>query len=643
MAETKGITIEFRGDVSDFEKAVKTINNDIRSTKSEITLLNKELKLDPKNVELLAKKFDALKTKEKELVEQVRVLEDGLSKLDPTKDASKWNQYSTALNRAKGDLIELQGELKKFGDMSSDQIAKLVSTTKGLEDWGKSLEKISKKLDAVGKKLSVISAGIVGLTTAGVKYNAQLEQYQTAFTTLIGDSEKAFDTISKIQEDASKSPFDTASLIEANQYLISAGVEADESRQFINALGDAIASTGGGSAELSRMAQNLQQIKNLGKASAVDIKQFANAGINIYGLLAETTGKSVEQLKEMDITYEQLLEAFTKASQEGGKYFGAMENQSQTLNGAISTLKDSISQLLGQLTESLVPIIKNIVTFINDLVNKLKAMSVEQQAMITKIALIVASLSPLVLTISKIVGAIGGISKGIALILKNEKIITFIAKVASNGGGLVGVLKTLVSMFVKLINPINVIIAILVLLYVKCETFRNAVNGLVVAIWGLVKSAFSTLIEILKVAFAIIGQVINVLKLLWQNFNNSQAGQQFITFLNNVIKLVTNIINWFKSLVDWLGKIFKWFGDLLGVATNFKNVTGSISSKLSKTGSQVNLMQSGGMMSDGMMSNSIVMNNTFTITTNDSINQSVVERWADVLTDRINLNLGRMV
>ena len=53
--------------------------------------------------------------------------------------------------------------------------------------------------------------------------------------------------------------------------------------------------------------------------------------------------------------------------------------------------------------------------------------------------------------------------------------------------------------------------------------------------------------------------------------------------------------------------------------------------------------ESGGMSSGGMMSGSITLNNTFTINNGNSIDKSTVMAWADVLTDRINENLGRMV
>jgi hypothetical protein len=55
----------------------------------------------------------------------------------------------------------------------------------------------------------------------------------------------------------------------------------------------------------------------------------------------------------MDVTYEQLAYALQHAAEAGGMFEGAMEAQSQTFNGRMSTLKDNVTQLEGALTEDL--------------------------------------------------------------------------------------------------------------------------------------------------------------------------------------------------------------------------------------------------------------------------------------------------
>ena len=224
---------------------------------------------------------------------------------------------------------------------------------------------LANMLTSLGTKAVGLAKGFVEM---GISYNAQIEKYTTGFTNMLGSAQDAQEAMQAIQEDAARTPFDVASLTQANQLLISAGENAAYSRKVINALGDAVSATGGGNAELSRMAANLQQIANVGKAAAIDIKQFAYAGINIYQILADYTGKSVQEVQNMTISYDLLSQALIAASEEGGRYYNAMDTQSQTMNGRISTLKDNVSQLAGLMTGDLSSGIGVVMGHLNDMV-----------------------------------------------------------------------------------------------------------------------------------------------------------------------------------------------------------------------------------------------------------------------------------
>lgn len=224
---------------------------------------------------------------------------------------------------------------------------------------------LANMLTSLGTKSVGLAKGFVEM---GISYNAQIEKYTTGFTNMLGSAQAAQEAMQAIQEDAARTPFDVASLTQANQLLISAGENAEYSRKVINALGDAVSATGGGNDELSRMAANLQQIANVGKASAIDIKQFAYAGINVYQVLADYTGKSVQEVQNMTISYDLLSQALIAASEEGGRYYDAMDTQSQTMNGRISTLKDNVSQLAGLMTGNLSSGIGVVIGHLNDMV-----------------------------------------------------------------------------------------------------------------------------------------------------------------------------------------------------------------------------------------------------------------------------------
>nr|DAK88813.1 MAG TPA: tail tape measure protein [Caudoviricetes sp.] len=241
----------------------------------------------------------------------------------------------------------------------------LKAANNGMEGFASSTDKASSKSLAGAIAQGTIMAGVFsklyaaalsaaeGFISSGIEYNAQIEKYTTGFTNMLGSAEAAQQVMSQIQEDAAKTPFDVESLTKANQYLISAGENAGYARSTIMALGDAVSATGGGNDELNRMSQNLQQIANTGKATTADIKQFAYAGIDVYGILADYTGKSTAEVQNMTISYDLLTQALQAASEEGGRYYNSMDTQSQTMNGRVSTLKDNVKQLAGLLTGDL--------------------------------------------------------------------------------------------------------------------------------------------------------------------------------------------------------------------------------------------------------------------------------------------------
>ena len=292
-------------------------------------------------------------------------------------------------NESVGKTGKASSETKNLKTMLAQAEAQLRATTTALKAANNGMEGFANSTDkASGKSLAgAIAQGTVmasvfsklgsaalsaaeGFISSGIEYNAQIEKYTTGFTNMLGSAEAAQQVMSQIQEDAAKTPFDVASLTQANQYLISAGENASYARNTIMALGDAVSATGGGNDELNRMAQNLQQIANTGKATAVDIKQFAYAGINVYGILADYTGKSTAEVQNMTISYDLLTQALQAASEEGGRYYNSMDTQSQTMNGRVSTLKDNVSQLAGLLTGDLSSGVGVVIGNLNDLVVK---------------------------------------------------------------------------------------------------------------------------------------------------------------------------------------------------------------------------------------------------------------------------------
>lgn len=337
-------------DTSAYEQGIEETKN---STKQMVASLSKEYTDLQKQVNQTAIKYNeqvkatgAASKESKELLTQLRAERERLSEVQQA-----LNNADTYMKSFKNSTKESTNEQKNFIGMLTGAIAK-----------ANILSNITQT--AVSK----VKDFAVQFVQTGISYNEQIEKYTTGFTNMLGSAQAAQEAMQAIQEDAARTPFDVASLTQANQLLISAGENAEYSRKVINALGDAVSATGGSSAELSRMAANLQQIANVGKAATIDIKQFAYAGINIYQILADYTGKSVQEVQSMTISYDLLSQALIAASEEGGRYYNAMNTQSQTLKGRTDTLKDNVSQLAGLLTGNLTSALGGVISKLNEMV-----------------------------------------------------------------------------------------------------------------------------------------------------------------------------------------------------------------------------------------------------------------------------------
>lgn len=333
-------------DDSAYQKAIQNVQSD---SKKMVATLSSEYSKAAKSVAALSQKYN-----------------ESVAKTGKTSSETK--NLKTMLAQAEAQLKATTSALK--------------AANNGMDGFANSTKKVSGESMASAIAQGTIMAGMFSklssaalaaakdFISSGIEYNAQIEKYTTGLTNMLGSAEAAQQAMDQIQQDAARTPFSVDALVSANQYLISAGENATYARKTIMALGDAVSATGGGSDELNRMAQNLQQIANTGKASAIDIKQFAMAGINVYGILADYTGKSTAEVQNMTISYDLLTQALQAASEEGGRYYNSMDTQSQTMNGRVSTLQDNVKQLAGLMTGDLSTGIGYVISNLNDLVVK---------------------------------------------------------------------------------------------------------------------------------------------------------------------------------------------------------------------------------------------------------------------------------
>ena len=217
-----------------------------------------------------------------------------------------------------------------------------------LKDSADIVSSFNKTAKAIALGAASVGAGIVAI---GVKYNAQMEQYNAGFTTMLGSVEKAQKLMSDLKGFAAKTPFELTDLANASTTLLAFGEDVNQLMPDLKMLGDISL---GNSEKFKGLALVFGQVQSQGKLMGQDLLQMINQGFNPLQIISEKTGKSIATLKDEmakgQISFEMVADAMKTATSEGGQFYNAMQAQSKTLSGQWSTLKDNITALTGEMS-----------------------------------------------------------------------------------------------------------------------------------------------------------------------------------------------------------------------------------------------------------------------------------------------------
>lgn len=156
------------------------------------------------------------------------------------------------------------------------------------------------------------------------------------------------------------------------------------------------------------------------------------------------------------------------------------ETMQDNLAGQLTILKSQLEELAISVGEILMPSIRQIVSWIQGLVDWLNGLDEGTKKIIVTIALVAAAVGPVLIIIGKVVGAIGTIMTVVPQIAAAiSGVIAFVS------GTVVPALGAVVAATGWIPLAIAAVIAIIVLLWNKCDWFREAV----IAVWEAIKSA----------------------------------------------------------------------------------------------------------------------------------------------------------
>ena len=290
--------------------------------------------------------------------------------------------------------------------------------------------------------------------------------------------------------------------------------------------------------EYYKMAQSL----GFSTLNGLSESEQAMAASSIFGERAMSGMLAIVNAAPED--YEKLTEAINSADGTAKDMADTMNNN---LNGQLTLVKSQIEGVAIKLGNILIPIIKKVVDKISEWVDWFSNLSQEQQKTILKIAAIAAAIGPLLIIIGKVITLISTVIK-VAKALKTV-MIAVNAVLAANP-------------ILLIVAAIAALIAIFVVLWNKCDWFRNFWIGLWEEIQKTVETYIDFIVNFIKNAW-------NIIQSVWEAIKT--AFKLYIDFIVNyfktaisIIKAVWNTITeFFKNLWNGIKAIFKAYIDFI--------------------------------------------------------------------------------
>lgn len=478
-----------------------------------------------------------------------------------------------------------------FADVLA-QASSSANTNVGM--MGETFKYIAPVAGALGYSAEDAATAIGLMANSGIKASQAGTQLRSSLTNMIKPSKDVGDAMEKwgFYATESATSIDQAKIDKQILRVQKASLAADKAQQAYN---DAVSKYGAESTEATNAAASLE-IKQTELATAnetlTQLQEGTTENVRLYNKALQNEDGSMKSLKEtMDFLREAMgnmskaeqtqaaTAIFGKEAMSGmlaiinasdadyeklikniDNCDGAAENMAETmqdnLSGQLTTLQSALQELAIAFGEILMPYIRKAVEVIQGFVEKLNGMSEGQKKVVATIALIVAAIGPLLITIGKVATGVSAIAKIFSKLKTLTTIISILGKVKGAFSALFGVIAAN-----PVIAVIAAIVAALVLLYTKCEWFRDAVNAVVQKIVSFftdtIPQAWSTLMDFLSGVpewwSGIWQQVSDFFMQIWDGIVNF--------FTVTIPQAWNNVVTFFAGVPAWWSGIWQQVSD----------------------------------------------------------------------------------
>ena len=512
--DIRGITVEFSGDTTKLQKALRQVNKDTKSIDNELRKVNRALKFNPTSVELWRQKQELLRQKIDQTSDKLKILKQQQQQMD----AAKVEKNSAEYRKLQREIIETESKLKHFN-------AQLRATGNArLTALSNQFKQVGSKITGLGRTITSTASvyGAAGIY-AGMKMIDMAEKQAQAENKLI----EIYRSRMGVDKEAAQSTFKLAA---AQQKL---GVVGDEVQL-------------AGAQQLATYATMPQTVNTL--LPALNNLLVQQKGLNgtqedatgLANLFGKAMMGQTGALKKAGISFTEEQEKVLKFGTEEEKAamlaqvvtdnVGNMNEEfAKTDAGKIQQAKNELGDLGEQMGAILLPALADFVSFLQDnVLPKLEEMITffQEHPKIAEFALafvaLMAVLGPVLVVLGSLVSIIGAF---------------------------VGVIGAISAPILIAVAVIGVLIAAGIALYTHWEQIKAgaaqfkadfiatfaAMKASLVATWAAIKAAISNAVNSIKTA------VTNT----WNNIKTAVT-----TAVNNIKTSVTTAFNSLRNTVS---------------------------------------------------------------------------------------------
>lgn len=322
------------------------------------------------------------------------------------KGALDFSAASNTLNRQARAIEYLKEARMKLSQTDADYKQKLEALnaaiaqhTKNLKEAGESSRNLSKQTSYLSGYISrwaqrmafAFSVNTVqGFVEQIAAVRGQFELSQRSLEAILQNKPKADEIFNKTVELAVKSPFRIKDLVDYTRQLSAYRIESDKLYDTTKRLADVSAGLG---VDMGRLILAYGQVKAAAYLRGSEVRQFTEAGINMYGELqqyfkevkgeAYTTAQIVDMISKRKVTFEDVEAIFKRMTDKGGTFYNMQEIQAETLQGKISNLKDAFDVMLNDIGKSNEGFFKGSIQFATNLLNHWEAIANVAKALLS--------------------------------------------------------------------------------------------------------------------------------------------------------------------------------------------------------------------------------------------------------------------